>query len=192
MTPTRRVLAVALLALTPLLAGCSGLAGTDNANFVTTGGSIVQVAPEDREGPVDMSGTTLDGEQLDLADLRGKVVVLNVWASWCNPCREEAPVLQVAADEVDAEFVGLLFKDDNLGAAVAFEREFAIPYPSLRDDGQVLALGGFTPNEPPSTYVLDEQGRVAAIFSGAVTSGSTLEDIVVEVAAEDSAEGSDG
>lgn len=180
---TRRAIVAVLALLAPLLlAGCSGLQGTEDANFITGDGSIVEIAPADRGAPVELTGTSLDEEPIDLADLRGQVVVLNVWASWCNPCRDEAPVLEAASKEVDAAFVGLLFKDQNLGAAAAFEREFGIDYPSVVDEGQVLALGKYAPTSPPSTYVLDEQGRVAAVVSGALTSGVTLEDLVTQAA----------
>lgn len=189
---TRRLVLALLALLGPLLlTGCSGLQGTDEANFVTGDGSIVEIAPENREAPVDIVGTTLEEESLDLADLRGEVVVLNVWASWCNPCRSEAPVLAAASGEVDAQFVGLLFRDQNLDAARTFEREFGIDYPTLvDDDSQVLALGRYVPTAPPSTYVLDEQGRVAAVITGAVKSGVTLEDLISQVAAEEPAGGS--
>lgn len=187
---TRRLVVLAALLVPFLLTGCGGLQGTDDANFVSGDGSIVQVAPGDREDPVGISGTTLDDEPLDLADYRGRVVVLNVWAGWCNPCRTEAPVLKEASEQIDAAFVGLLFNDANPARARAFEREFGVDYPSLLDEGQVLALGRYAPTSPPSTYVLDTQGRVAAVISGVVTSGATLEDLVTDVAAEDGA--SDG
>lgn len=185
----RALLATSALLGPLLLAGCSGLQGTDDTNFVTTGGSIVQVPVEDREGPVAMAGTSLDGEPVDLADLRGRVVVLNVWGSWCNPCREEAPVLKEASDNIDAAFVGLSFRETSDDNARAFEREYGITYPTITEEDQVLGLGSYVPREPPSTYVLDEQGRVAAVFSGAVKSGASLEDVVTEVAAEEATTG---
>lgn len=175
----------AVVGLMLLSGGCSGLQGTDDANFVTGSGSIVQIVPAKRDQAVDIAGRTLDGDVLDLADLRGRVVVLNIWGSWCPPCRQEAPVLKQASDEVDAAFVGLSFRETSQDNARNFEREFGIEYPTITDEEQVLALGDHIPLSPPTTYVLDEQGRVAAIFTGALTSGRTLEDIVVEVAAEE-------
>ncbi|MEO9324378.1 TlpA disulfide reductase family protein [Nocardioides sp. C4-1] len=172
---------VALLALTAL-SGCSGLSGTDDVNYRTDGAGIVQVDPDDRAGPVDIAGTTLDGDELDLADLRGGVVVLNVWGSWCTPCRDEAPVLKLASEELDAEFVGLSFRETSSDNARSFEREYGIEYPTITDEEQVLELGRFVPRTPPSTYVLDAEGRVAAVITGAVTSSGTLEDVVTEVA----------
>ncbi len=181
------VLAVGVVLAAPLLAGCSGgLDGTGDANYVTGSGAVTQVALDDREDPVDIAGETLDGEALDLADLRGGVVVLNLWGSWCNPCRSEAPVLRTASEELDADFVGLSFRETSFDNARSFEREFDVRYPTIADDGnQVLALGRFVPRSPPSTYVLDREGRIAAVVSGEVTSATTLADLVEEVAAED-------
>lgn len=167
-----------------LLTGCSGLEGTGDVNF-TTGGGIVQVAPTDRADPIEISGDSLQGEPVDLAELRGQVVVLNVWGSWCNPCRDELPVLASASQEIDAEFVGMSFREDSFDRARSYEREFGIDYPTISDTGAgVLALGRYAPRSPPTTYVLDRQGRVAALFTGALTSAGTLEDVVTEVAAE--------
>lgn len=176
-----------LLVCALLLVGCGGgLDGTGDANYVTGDGAIVQIAPGERERPVDIAGPSLQGEPVDLADLRGRVVVLNLWGSWCNPCRDEAPVLREASTQLDAAFVGISFREDSPDNALAFEREFAIPYPTIADDGsEVLALGRYVPKAPPTTYLLDTRGRVAAVITGPVGSAGTLEDLVEEVAAED-------
>ncbi|MDO9397030.1 MAG: TlpA disulfide reductase family protein, partial [Herbiconiux sp.] len=167
---TRRCLALLLVLLGPLvLAGCSGLSGTGDANYTPGNSEFVQIPVADREGPVEISGTTLDGDPIDLADYRGRVVVLNVWGSWCTPCRAEAPRLQEASQNFDAQFVGLSFRETSFENARSFEREFAITYPTIADEGAgILALGRYRPVSPPTTYVLDEQGRVAALVSGEV------------------------
>ena len=187
--PTRLAtpLLVVVLALVALLAGgCSSLGGTDDANFVVGDGSIVQIAPADRTDPIELSGPSLEDEPIDLAALRGQVVVLNVWGSWCNPCLAEAPVLKEASENIDAAFVGLSFRETSFDNALAVERRFGIAYPTIADTGPgVLALGRYAPRSPPSTYVLDSQGRVAAIISGAVTSARTLEGVVEDVKADD-------
>lgn len=180
---THRLATLTLLA-TLALTGCNGFGGAEGG---TTGadGSIVQVALSDREGPVNIAGDSLDGESLDIADLRGGVIVLNVWGSWCAPCRAEAPRLQEASETLDAKFIGLSF-EDTPGNARAFEDEFSITYPTVIDEEGVLALGRYAPAAAPTTYVLDRQGRVAAVLPGEVRSIGTLKDLVDEVAAETS------
>ncbi|HET9422970.1 MAG TPA: TlpA disulfide reductase family protein [Nocardioides sp.] len=148
---------------------------------------MLQVSVEDREGPVEISGDSLEGDPVDLADWRGDVVVVNVWGSWCTPCRSEAPLLVDADAELDAHLVGIDIRD-NQPDALAFEREFGVEYPSIYDPGseQLLRFGAkYGPKATPSTYVLDREGRVAALISGEVPSLGTLRDLVEEVAAED-------
>ena len=172
-----RVLLSALLALA--LPGCAGDRAVDTVQARTpqlktvpdgpTG--VFPVAGRALAPPV--SGTTLEGARLDVADLRGKVVVVNFWASWCAPCRAEAPNLRAVAERrkaEGAEFVGVAIKDDR-DAARAFERRQGMPYPSLFDQAGVVLtrFRELTPQVPPTTLILDRQGRVAARFIGGVT-----------------------
>ena len=87
-SPFRRAVAVAacLLALT----ACTELESAGDKGFVSGTGGVAQLAVDEREDPVELTGEGLDGETLDLADLRGKPVVVVVWGSWCAPCRTEA------------------------------------------------------------------------------------------------------
>ncbi|WP_328478548.1 TlpA family protein disulfide reductase [Streptomyces sp. NBC_00377] len=135
-----------------------------------------------------LRGKTIDGGRLDLADLRGKVIVLNVWGSWCAPCRAEAPALKKASEEtydLGVRFVGIDTRDND-GAAKAFERSYGITYPSFRDpDGKLLL--GFNGRIPlsavPSTVFIDRTGRIAARIIGATTY-TTLSELVKDLAAE--------
>lgn len=163
--------AVALLA-----ASSGGSPGTDfrgGSGAQLAGQPVMEVSPAQRGAPVELGGTTLDGATLDLADLRGRVVVVNVWGSWCAPCRTEAPVLaKLSRSYADrgVAFVGVNVKD-NRAAALAFERTYGLTYPSIEDrDGRaVLALSRHVPaSAVPVTLVLDGQGRVAARVLGAV------------------------
>ncbi len=176
--------AACLLATT----GCSSLSGTGDKGFVTGDGSVSEVAEAAREEPVALTGPGLDGETLDLADLRGKPVVLAVWGSWCTPCRAEAPDVVAAATELDdrAHFVGINIRDPSTEQANSFVRRFDVPYPSFYSpDGRALLAfqGTLTPNSIPSFVVLDDEGRVAASIIGQLPSTTTLVQVVEDVAA---------
>ncbi|MDL4777673.1 MULTISPECIES: TlpA family protein disulfide reductase [Thermomonosporaceae] len=182
----------AVTALCGLLAGCagtnaaqSGPGGSDN-RFIAGDGNVQKIKAADRKPAPRAEGEALNGERLALAGLKGKVVVVNFWASWCAPCRGEAQSLQQIYTENRAkgvEFLGVNFKDGKENAK-AFERRFKVTYPSLFDsDGRVgLAFRDVPPNAIPSTLVLDRQGRVAARVIGATTY-SKLGSLVAEVLA---------
>ena len=150
---------------------------------------VTQYSVDVRGESVELAGNTLTDTRLDLADLRGQVVVVNVWGSWCNPCREEAPVLaRLSREYADrgVQFVGLNVKDSR-AAAIAFEEEFGITYPSIEDrDGEaLLALVRHVPAQAvPVTLVLDRDGRVAARVIG-VTREQTLRALLDGTLAED-------
>jgi cytochrome c biogenesis protein CcmG, thiol:disulfide interchange protein DsbE len=105
-----------------------------------------------------------------LADYKGKVVLVNVWASWCEPCRDELPLLERTHKRIAPEGGMVLGIDvkENTGAALAAAREFGLSYPNLRDpDGSYVRDFGQTGY--PETYVLDRDGRVAAVRRFPVT-----------------------
>jgi thiol-disulfide isomerase/thioredoxin len=166
----------AVLAVTTVLAGCSssGDDGGADRGYVA-GDSTVQTVPVDkRREPVTLGGDTLDGQPFNVAEVRGRPVVINVWASNCAPCRKEAAELKGASTDLgsaNATFVGLNIKDQE-ASAKAFERRFSVGYPSLFDPGGDLLLdlrGAVPPNALPVTLVLDRKGRIAARVSGATT-----------------------
>jgi cytochrome c biogenesis protein CcmG, thiol:disulfide interchange protein DsbE len=105
-----------------------------------------------------------------LEDYRGRVVVLNFWASWCEPCREESPLLQRWHERLEKQGATVLGVDalDEIGHARAFVDEYGLTYPMLRDgDGSTrepFGIVGF-----PETFVIDREGRIAAIQRGPVT-----------------------
>ena len=120
-----------------------------------------------------LSGTTLDGRTLAVADLRGHVVILNIWASWCEPCKSESPALVAVAKSTNALGVRFLGIDeaDQAPAAMKFLQAIGSTYPHLVDkDGRLLGqMARWLPPAVPGTLVLDPQGRVAARVIGAVT-----------------------
>jgi thiol-disulfide isomerase/thioredoxin len=186
--PLRTTLATLALLMAPAaLAGCSNDIGSSGDQGYVAGRGIITTLPAaDRKAPGDVSGETIDGEPLSLDDYAGKVVVVNVWGSWCAPCRAEAPMLAKAARDLadqDVAFLGIDSRDPSKTAARAFVRRFDIPYPSIYDQqGRTLLAfrGTLTPNAIPSTVIIDRQGRVAASVLGEI-SRTTLYDLVEEV-----------
>lgn len=120
--------------------------------------------PRRQLAPVDA-----DTFEQTIAGLRGRPVVVNVWASWCGPCRVEAPLLDRASDAYGDEvvFLGVASRDD-AEAAARFLRRYDIGYPNVLDvDGSVrrfLGLRGF-----PTTYFFDREGSLVAADVGGVT-----------------------
>ena len=161
---------------TALLAGCTNSTGgagdTGYVAAATTG--ITDYTPAQRVTAPTLSGTTLDGKQLSLADYRGKVVVVNVWGSWCGPCRREAPALEETFAKYQpkgVQFLGINVRDDN-AAAQAFVSDQSISYPSLQDPDETLLLQFKTvvpPTDIPSSMIIDRDGKLAARIIGEVT-----------------------
>ncbi|WP_406147810.1 TlpA family protein disulfide reductase [Streptomyces anulatus] len=154
------------------LSACGGgnkAGGGGNTNFVTGSGGVSTVAKGDRVAAPKLDGNGLDGKPLDLADYRGKVVVLNVWGSWCGPCRLEAKYFaQVSKETADqgVQFVGINTRDAQRDAAINFEKDYGVEYPSFYDPIGKLILrfpkGTLNPQAIPSTVVIDRDGKIAA------------------------------
>ncbi|WP_020392279.1 TlpA family protein disulfide reductase [Kribbella catacumbae] len=148
--------------------------------FVSGSGRVSSFAPADRVKAPDFKGTTLDGKQWNFADQAGKVVVLNVWGSWCPPCRKEAPDLAAASRELGSgvQFIGLNTRDLDPAPAKKFVEAFEVPFPSIYDpDGrQLLLFRGqkISAVSIPATIVIDKQGRVASRVIGEVTKQTLL------------------
>jgi len=166
------------------LAACSnGVGSAGDQGFVPGKGVITSVKAADRKKPGPVAGTTLDGKKVSLADFRGRTVVVNVWGSWCAPCRAEAPMLAKAARDLakkDVAFLGINSRDASRTQALAFQRNEKLSYPSIYDQGGTTLLafrGTLTPNAVPSTVVIDPQGRVSGSVLGSVTR-TTLDDLV--------------
>nr|WP_230401801.1 TlpA disulfide reductase family protein [Sanguibacter suaedae] len=176
-----------------MLAGCAAESGSTSPDDVvgqgyqSGDGSLRTWAVDDRGEPVRLVGEDFEGNPVDTG-AGGSVVVLNTWYAACPPCRAEAPdLLEVATGRADdgVRFVGINGTDD-AGAALAFEREHDVTWPSIADtDGSVMAtLQGVVPVQAvPTTVVLDLEGRVAARVLGQVDA-STLDGLVADVLAE--------
>jgi cytochrome c biogenesis protein CcmG/thiol:disulfide interchange protein DsbE len=114
----------------------------------------------------------LDGAgEVKLADYRGQVVILNYWASWCPPCKREAPVLERTHARLQGDdtgtVLGVTYQDDPVESR-EFKKRHALSFPSLVDPGRVLAQQ-YGVSQVPETFVIDREGRVRAIAYGEVT-----------------------
>ena len=178
----------ALLAVLLLGAGCSSDAEASQGGYVGVRPSVTLVSPAERKSAPEVVGARLGGSgTISTRQYAGKVVVLNVWGSWCGPCRLEAPDLARASQETAsrAQFLGLNTKDPSPAAAEAFVRAFEIGYPSIYDpQGKVLLsfAGDLPPSGIPSTLILDGEGRIAARAIGPI-SKITLVTLIDDVAA---------
>jgi cytochrome c biogenesis protein CcmG/thiol:disulfide interchange protein DsbE len=127
----------------------------------------------------------LDAEgALDLASLRGRVVVINFWASWCLPCRDEAPVLEATWQKYRERGVVVLGVNvqDLVPEARRFLKETRTTFPTVRDkDNTVYRAYGLT--GVPETFFVDRQGRIVRKFPGAVTDLKEWFRVVEEVLA---------
>ncbi len=188
----RRTAVAVLLGVVLLASGCSRVGGTGDLEYINGDQQVVLVKDGERQPPLDISGRTIQGDPLDIADLRGKVVVLNVWWSGCGPCRSEMPMLVQAEDELGKDqpdqvaFVGINIRDLAPETAAAFEKDRGVDYPSLYDPGSetLLDMGKYAPYAPPATLVLDREGRVAALINGPIPSRTTLTSVVEDTLAE--------
>lgn len=153
-----------------LITGCSNpgsIIQNENA-FVSGSGVSLFVEKSERKSAPKISGPTLNAGEAILESNR--VSVINVWASWCAPCRAEAPVLQdFSIQYPEVQFAGILTRD-NLSSAKAFYENFKITYPTFIDDSLLLGFSGsLIPNAIPTTLIIDKSGKVAVRISGEVT-----------------------
>ena len=189
-SPARLVGAVAVILL--VATGCTG----DGGNAADAGGQqgypevgrrLTRIPPDERRVAPEVSGPALgSGRILSSTAYPGKVVVLNVWGSWCGPCRKEAPDLQAASEQTSdvARFLGINTKDRSEAPAEAFVRANRLSYPSIYDpDGRTLLAfaGDLPPSAIPSTMILDKEGRLAVRVLGDI-SRATLVAMITDVA----------
>ncbi|WP_439031790.1 TlpA family protein disulfide reductase [Gordonia terrae] len=188
------LLPAVLSALVIMIAGCStgddAVAQGNTFQFVSPGGQTVITYPvEDRKPIADLGGEDLvTGQPLSLSDPRfvGKAVVINVWGSWCGPCRGEADDLERVYErhrDAGVEFLGINLRDDR-ESAKDFVIDRNVGFPSIYDfPGMSLAALTTPTSVVPTTIVLDRRHRPAAVFLKAV-SDAELDEVVQRVSAE--------
>jgi len=119
----------------------------------------------------DFSLTTFDGQEMQLSDLRGKVVFINFWASWCGPCRDEAPELRAAWEQYknrdDVVFIGIAYADRD-ARSLEFLDEFGLTYPNGPDLGtrisDMYAIRGV-----PESFIVGKDGKIVEFIYAGVT-----------------------
>lgn len=126
--------------------------------------------------------TTFEGETISLEDLRGKGVVLNFWASWCAPCRDEAPLLEAMwrrEKENGIVFIGLDYLDQE-PAAKAYLAEFDITYPN-GPDLQSAAARRYGIKGVPETFFIDADGMIQEVVVGPIVNQAQLEALLDKI-----------
>ena len=145
-----------LLAIALLAAGC-GPSGPSTRVGVTVG----DIAPP-------LSGTSLDGRTVSLADFRGKPVIVNFWASWCGPCVHEFPVLKDAqVRHPGLVILGVIYQDDPV-AAKTFATKMSADWVSITDPDGTRA-SAYLVAAPPQSYFIDGSGTVRSRQIGEIT-----------------------
>lgn len=171
----RALLVILALVLTACSGGKDAVNQDSNDGFRYTQankrGTVIAAAKRKQAGPV--AGTLLDGTSYALAQDRGKVVVLNFFASWCGPCQNETPQFDTvyrARKSAGVQFIGLDVKEASKSNAQAWIQNKEITFPVVYDElaKTALQIGNVPITGLPDTVLVDKQGRVAAVYVGAV------------------------
>jgi cytochrome c biogenesis protein CcmG, thiol:disulfide interchange protein DsbE len=145
----------------------STLAAALSALCLVAGAAALARALEPGDRAPELSGASLDGQAISLATLRGKVVLIDFWASWCAPCKEEMPFIERLYRRLRSQ--GLIV----VGVSVDAERENArdfiaqlkVSFPIVHDAKHAIA-DRFKPPRMPTSYVLDREGKIRHVHEG--------------------------
>jgi thiol-disulfide isomerase/thioredoxin len=166
--PVRKlILVLSSLLLTACATPNAAIQNSDEAGFISGDGTATFLKVEDRNLAPELIALDFNGKEIDLKNYKNKVVVLNVWGSWCGPCRKEAKELQelyVKNKDSGVEFIGINIRDSKVSAE-KFVTNFGITYPNIFDRDGIKLLGfkdTLPANAIPSTVLVDKNGKVAA------------------------------
>lgn len=178
MKSSHRSLALLIGAVALVAAGATAITAIDGPEPQTgrhlNKDGTMSIEAAHRQPAPRIAGTTIDGKRFDLADYKGKVVILNAWASWCGPCRIETPMLVGYHNKHKDNGVVVvgLDEDDSADAGRAFAQDYDITYPNLHDNTGRAALafpkGTMRAQGIPFTVVIDAKHRIAASSAGEI------------------------
>ena len=182
MHATTRLVA-ALIAVAISLAACGGGAASPGAAASSASPGIITIgSPLIGKPAPPLAGTTLDGRHFDLTSLKGSPVLVNFWASWCGPCRDEFPLLQAAAVRHAADglvVVGALYKDDP-SPARSFVAEQKATWATVTDPDRTIGAA-WKVLAPPQTFFIDRTGIIREVQVGQVRDAAELDRLLQSV-----------
>jgi thiol-disulfide isomerase/thioredoxin len=170
-----------IIAVVLWLVGCAPGTAADSPGYVSGDGTVTIF--NDSDEPLSLTGTSFQGDPVDIADYSGQVVLVNTWYASCPPCRSEAPLMAQMDAKDDVQVIGVNNRDD-APTAEAFERTFSIAYPTINDeDGNAIAQlqGKVAINAVPTTLVVKPDGTVYARIIGEADP-STLASLIDDAA----------
>ena len=160
-----------LLIISLIITSCatpvSIISSDSESGFVSGDGTSVFLKKADRKSAPELENVEFLSSEINLKSLKDKVVLINVWGSWCSPCRKEAPELEelyLKNKANNVEFIGINIRDSKISAN-RFIKNFSITYPNIYDRDGKLLLGykdSLPANAIPSTILIDKNGLVAA------------------------------
>lgn len=167
-----RILSVVIMLATVLaMAGCSNGAGTEKV-------------PEVGDTAPDFTLQSLSGKKVSLSDYRGKPVLLNFWATWCEPCRGEMPFLQEVAEDTEWTAQGLVILAVNLGESAAavgdFVDRYGLTFTVLLDTTDKVGMQ-YNARYIPTTYFIDKDGIIRSAKIGAFSGKSEIDGYIVDM-----------
>jgi len=181
-----------LLIISLLITSCatpvSNISSDAESGFVSGDGTSVFLNKSDRKPAPDLLNIEFLSSEIDLNSLKNKVVLINVWGSWCSPCRKEAPELEelyLKNKANNVEFIGINIRDSKISAK-RFIDNFSITYPNIYDRDGKLLLGykdSLPANAIPSTILIDKNGLVAARQLGPIDK-SLIQGFITELVEE--------